>query len=306
MPVLIGPGAKVLVQGITGKQGSFHSRRMAACGTAVVAGTSPRPGASGPDGIPVFATVREAAAETGADASVVFVPPAAAGAAIVEAAEAGLRLVICVTEGVPLHDMLKVREALAGLNVRLIGPNSPGIHVPSVCNAGIIPSGIGCPGPVGVLSRSGTLLYEAVDQMTAAGAGQSACVGLGGDPMPGTRLSEGLSLFADDPDTEAVLMLGEIGGCQEEEAADLIRSGFPKPVLAFVAGASAPPGRRMGHAGAFIDRGRGDARSKMKALADAGATVIDSPAEIGAAVGLSLAGLKRSRVDRACRIHPDH
>ncbi len=294
MSVLIGPGARVMVQGITGKQGSFHSRRMAACGTAVVAGTSPRPDAAGPEGVPVFTSVRDAVTETGADVSVVFVPPAAAGAAIVEAAEAGLRLVICVTEGVPLHDMLKVREALAGLNVRLIGPNSPGIHVPSVCTAGIIPAGIGSPGPVGVLSRSGTLLYEAVDQMKAAGVGQSACIGLGGDPMPGTRLAEGLALFANDPDTEAVLLIGEIGGSQEEQAADLIRSGFPKPVLAFVAGASAPPGRRMGHAGAFIDRDRGDARSKMKALADAGATMIDSPAAIGEIARVSLTGMKRS------------
>ncbi len=284
MSVLIGPGTKVMVQGITGKQGSFHSRRMRATGTTVVAGTCPRHAAAGPDGIPVFTSVREAVMETGADVSVVFVPPAAAGAAIIEAAEAGIRLVICITEGVPLHDMLKVREALSGLTIRLIGPNSPGIHVPSVCTMGIIPSCVGSPGPVGVLSRSGTLLYEAVDQMTAAGAGQSACIGLGGDPMPGTRLAEGLTLFAEDPDTEAVLMLGEIGGSQEEEAADLIRSGFPKPVLAFVAGVSAPPGRRMGHAGAFIDRGRGDARSKMKALSDAGATVIDSPAAIGEAV----------------------
>lgn len=284
MAVLIGPGTRVMIQGITGKQGFFHSRRMAACGTAVVAGTCPRQNAAGPDGIPVFASAREAVRETGADVSVVFVPPAAAGTAIVEAAEAGIRLVICITEGVPLHDMLKVREALAGNAVRLIGPNSPGVLIPSVCSAGIIPSGIGSPGRIGILSRSGTLMYEAVHQMTAAGPGQSACIGLGGDPMPGTRLAEGLALFADDPHTEAVLMLGEIGGSQEEEAADLIRAGFPKPVLAFVAGASAPPGRRMGHAGAFIDRGRGDARSKMKALADAGATVIDSPAAVGEAV----------------------
>jgi succinyl-CoA synthetase alpha subunit len=288
MSVLIGSGTKVIVQGITGKQGFFHGRRMLECGTAVVAGTSPRPDAPGPEGIPVYDTVRKAMAETGADASVtasvVFVPPAAAGAAIMEAAEAGIRLVVCITEGVPLHDMLKVREALSGNPVRLIGPNSPGIHVPSVCTIGIIPSGTGSPGPVGVLSRSGTLLYEAVDQMTAAGMGQSACIGLGGDPMPGTRLAEGLALFADDPGTDAVLILGEIGGSQEEEAADLIRSGFPKPVFVFVAGVSAPPGRRMGHAGAFIERGRGDARSKMKALSDAGAMVIDSPAAIGEAV----------------------
>jgi succinyl-CoA synthetase alpha subunit len=184
--------------------------------------------------------------------------------------------------------------ASQALTVRLIGPNSPGIHVPSVCTVGIIPSGIGSPGPVGVLSRSGTLLYEAVDQITAAGAGQSVCIGLGGDPMPGTRLSEGLALFSDDPDTEAVLLLGEIGGFQEEEAADLIRSGFPKPVLAFVAGASAPPGRRMGHAGAFIDRGRGDARSKMRSLADAGATVISSPSAIGEAVAECLSARVRT------------
>jgi succinyl-CoA synthetase alpha subunit len=282
--MLIDETTKVIVQGITGRQGTIHSGLMRAYGTAIAAGTSPRKGGLTHLGVPVFDTVREAVAATGAAASVIFVPPASAAAAILEAADAGIRLIVCVTEGVPLHDMSRVIEALEGGPSRLVGPNSPGLLIPGQINIGIIPGAIAAPGAVGVLSRSGTLLYEAVHQLTRNGAGQSVCAGLGGDPILGTRFAEGLRLLSEDPRTEAVLLIGEIGGSDEEDAAGLIAGGYPKPVFAYVAGVTAPAETRMGHAGAFISSGRGDAKSKIRALREAGAVIIDSPAEIGATV----------------------
>lgn len=281
LKMLIDETTKVVVQGITGRQGTFHTERMLAYGTRIAAGTSPGKGGRLHLGVPVFDTVREAVETTDASASAIFVPPASAEAAILEAAEAGIRLIVCITEGVPLHDMSRVMESLNGGPSRLIGPNSPGILIPGKTNIGIIPGRIAAPGVIGVLSRSGTLLYEAVHQLTQNGAGQSVCVGLGGDPIPGTRFAGGLRLLAEDPRTEAVLLIGEIGGSDEEEAAEVIRDGYPKPVFAYVAGVSAPAETRMGHAGAFISSGRGDAKSKIQALREAGAVIIDSPAEIG-------------------------
>jgi succinyl-CoA synthetase alpha subunit len=282
--MLIDETTKVIVQGITGRQGTFHTGRMLAYGTRIAGGTRPGKGGRVHLGVPVFDSVREAVDATGASASVIFVPPASAGAAILEAAEAGIALIVCITEGVPLHDMSRVMEALDGGPSRLIGPNSPGIMIPGKTSIGIIPGRIAAPGVIGVLSRSGTLLYEAVDQLTRNGAGQSVCAGLGGDPICGTRFADGLRLLAEDPRTEAVLLIGEIGGSDEEDAAGLIAGGYPRPVFAYVAGVTAPPETRMGHAGAFISSGGGDARSKIMAMKEAGAVIIDSPAEIGATV----------------------
>jgi succinyl-CoA synthetase alpha subunit len=282
--MLIDETTRVLVQGITGRQGAFHSERMIAAGTRIVAGVSPGKGGTAQAGVPVFDTVREAVEATGATVSAVFVPPASSSAAVLEAVEAAIRLIVCVTEGVPLHDMSRVMEALKSGPSRLIGPNSPGILVPGKAMVGIIPNGIAMPGNVGVLSRSGTLLYEAVHQLTLQGAGQSICAGLGGDPILGTRFADGLQILADDPRTGAVLLIGEIGGSDEEDAAELIRGGYPKPVFAYVAGVTAPSETRMGHASAFISSGRGDAGSKIRALREAGAMVIDSPDRIGESV----------------------
>jgi succinyl-CoA synthetase alpha subunit len=282
--VLVGPTTRVLVQGITGREGTFHTRQAVAYGTRVVAGVTPGRGGRDVDGIPVFDTVQRAVEATGADASVIFVPPPAAADAILEAAAAGLALVVCITEGIPALDMLRVCAALQGRSTRLIGPNCPGIITPEACKIGIMPGHIHRRGPVGVVSRSGTLTYEAVGQLSALGVGQSTCVGIGGDPLVGTDFVDMLRLFEADAETRAIVMIGEIGGTAEEHAAAFVRDHVSKPVVAFIAGRTAPPGRRMGHAGAIIAGGKGTATEKMAALREAGIRVVESPADIGATV----------------------
>jgi succinyl-CoA synthetase alpha subunit len=273
-----------VVQGLTGKEGTFHTRQAIDYGTTVVAGVTPGKGGQEVDGTPVFDSVTEAVAETGANASVIFVPPPFAADAIMEAAAADVPLVVCITEGVPTQDMVRVWTFLQGRRTRLIGPNCPGIITPGECKVGIMPGHIHRPGPVGVVSRSGTLTYEAVGQLTALGIGQSTCVGIGGDPIVGTDFIDMLRLFQDDGGTEAIVLIGEIGGTAEEEAAAFVREHVTKPVVSFIAGRTAPPGRRMGHAGAIISGGKGTAVEKMKALREANIDVAESPAEIGAAV----------------------
>jgi succinyl-CoA synthetase alpha subunit len=282
--ILVDSATRVIVQGITGREGSFHAEQMLAYGTKVVAGVTPGKGGSRHLGVPVYDTVEEGAREEGANASVIFVPPPFAADAILEAAEAGLPLVVCITEGIPARDMVGVMNYLRGRKTRLIGPNCPGLITPGQCKIGIMPGHIHAPGPVGVLSRSGTLAYEAVHQLTGLRVGQSTCIGIGGDPLVGLQFSQALELFNADPRTEAVVMIGEIGGSAEEEAAETIRARLKKPVVAFIAGRSAPPGRRMGHAGAIVSGGKGGAEDKIRALAQAGARVVDSPGGIGAAV----------------------
>jgi succinyl-CoA synthetase alpha subunit len=290
MSILVGNDTRLLVQGITGKEGAFHTRQCAAYGTRVVAGVTPGKGGTDLDGIPVFDTVSEAAARTGANASMIFVPPPFAADAILEAIDAALPLVVCITEGIPVLDMIRVRAALdrTGTNgrakTRLIGPNCPGIITPGQCKAGIMPGAIHKPGRVGLISRSGTLTYEAVFQMTERGIGQSTCVGIGGDPINGMNFIDLFELFQADEGTDAVIMIGEIGGGAEEAAADYVRTNVTKPVVAFIAGQTAPPGRRMGHAGAIISGGRGTAKDKMDALTAAGIEVVASPADMGAAM----------------------
>jgi succinyl-CoA synthetase alpha subunit len=281
---------RVVVQGITGREGSFHTRLCREYGTQVVAGVTPGKGGSDHEGVPVFNTVEEAVAVTGADTSVIFVPPPFAADAILEAADAGIRLVVCITEGIPVFDMLPVIRYLRERSCRLIGPNCPGIISPGQCKIGIMPGHIHREGPVGVISRSGTLTYEAVGQLTSRGIGQSTCIGIGGDPIVGTEFIDALEAFQSDPDTEAVVMIGEIGGSAEEEAAQFVREFVKKPVVGFIAGRTAPPGRRMGHAGAIISQGRGTAGEKMAAMRECGIHVVDSPAEIGAAVMEVMAG----------------
>ncbi len=274
---------RLLVQGITGTEGSQHARRSIEYGTNVVAGVTPGRGGQKFDGVPVFNTVDEAVKETGANVSIIFVPAAGAADAILEAADADLPLVICITEGVPVLDMVTVKRTVAGSRTRLIGPNCPGIITPRArARAGIMPVQVFAPGKVGVVSRSGTLVYEGVAQLTARGIGQSSCVGVGGDPIIGTTQREVLELFNQDPETEAVVMIGEIGGNAEQDAAEYIRSSMIKPVIAFIAGSTAPPGRRMGHAGAIISGNTGTAQAKKDALAAAGAAIVETPAEIGA------------------------
>jgi succinyl-CoA synthetase alpha subunit len=278
--ILADKNTRLLVQGM-GRMGQFHAGLSVEYGTQVVGGVHPGRGGSAIDGIPVFDTVADAVAETGADASVIFVPPPGAADAILEAADAGLSLAVCITEGIPALDMLRAKAALADTGMRLVGPNCPGVVTPEQCRIGIMPAQITRPGPVGVVSRSGTLTYEAVDQLSRLGIGQSTCLGIGGDPVIGTNFIDALELFEADPDTKAVVMIGEIGGSAEEEAAEFVKVKMSKPVAAFIAGQNAPPGKRMGHAGAIIAGGKGRASDKIAALEAAGVAVASSPAEIG-------------------------
>jgi succinyl-CoA synthetase alpha subunit len=295
MSILVDQDSRVVVQGITGKEGSFHARQCREYGTRVVAGVTPGRGGSEHEGVPVFDTVREAVEAHGADTSLIFVPAAAAADAILEAATAGIRLVVCITEGIPASDMVRVKAYLTGRPTRLVGPNCPGIISPGKCKVGIMPGYIHRPGPVGVVSRSGTLTYEAVAQLSRRGIGQSTCIGIGGDPIIGTSFLDALRLFRDDQDTAAIVMIGEIGGGAEEEAARYAARELGKPVVAFVAGQTAPPGRRMGHAGAIIAGGHGTAAGKMAVLQECGVRVLKSPAEIGEVVEQVLGAAIRGR-----------
>jgi len=281
MSILVDKKTKVVIQGITGKEGMFHSRQMVEYGTRVVAGVTPGKGGQKVDGIPVFHTVAEAVRETGANASAIFVPPAFAADSILEAAEAGVSLVVCLTEGIPTLDMVTVKEYLKKKKVNLVGPNTPGIISPGKCKIGVMAGYIHKPGRVGIMSRSGTLTYEVVDQLTKRGIGQSTCVGIGGDQIIGLDYVDLLALFEKDPETEALIMIGEIGGTAEEVAADYIRGNVSKPVIAFIAGLTAPPGRRMGHAGAIISGGKGTAKEKMETLEKAGVRIVKNPAWVG-------------------------
>jgi succinyl-CoA synthetase alpha subunit len=281
MSIWVNSETKIIVQGLTGKEGQFHAEKCREYGAKIVAGVTPGKVGHQVDGIPVFNTVADAAAATGATVSVVFVPPPFAADAILESADAGLELVVCITEGIPTRDMVRVQRILQGLPTRLIGPNCPGIISPGQTKIGIMPAHIHIPGPIGVVSRSGTLTYEAVGQLTALGLGQSTCVGIGGDPLPGTNFIDCLEAFEEDSETEGIVMIGEIGGTAEEEAAEFVQQFVSKPVVAFIAGQTAPPGRRMGHAGAIISGGKGTAADKVAALKAAKIAVASSPADIG-------------------------
>lgn len=284
MSVLVDKNTRLIVQGITGKEGTFHTQQMIEYGTNVVGGVTPGKGGTTHEGVPVFNTVADAVKETGANVSIIYVPPAFAADAIMEAADARLPLVVCITEGIPVTDMVKAKEFLRDKQTRLIGPNCPGIISPGKCKIGIMPGHIHREGRIGVVSRSGTLTYEAVGQLTALGLGQSTAIGIGGDPIIGTNHTDALRLFEADDDTDAIVMIGEIGGTAEEDAAAYAKDNVTKPIVAFIAGQTAPPGRRMGHAGAIISGGKGTAAEKMKALREAGIRVVESPADIGRAI----------------------
>ena len=288
MSILANKETKVLCQGITGNNGQFHTHHCLAYGTRVVGGVTPGKGGISVEGVPVYDTVSEAVKATGANATMIFVPAPFAPDAILEAADAGIKLIVCITEGIPVLDMVRVKRYLQGTKARLIGPNCPGVITPGECKIGIMPGHIHMPGRVGVVSRSGTLTYEAVAQLTERGIGQSTGVGIGGDPIVGSDFVELLKLFEKDAGTDAVVLIGEIGGTAEEEAADFIKRKMTKPVVAFIAGRTAPPGKRMGHAGAIIAGGRGTAKEKMEALAKVGAVVVENPTEIGESVARTL------------------
>lgn len=288
MSILLSKSSKLVVQGITGRSGLFHTQQCRDYGTNIVAGVTPGKGGIHIDGIPVFNTVEEAVHYTKADVSMIFVPPPAAADAILEAADAGIALAICITEGIPVRDMVHARRILDGKKMYLVGPNCPGVITPGECKAGIMPGYIHKPGRIGVVSRSGTLTYEAVKQLSDMGLGQSTCVGIGGDPISGMKFIDCLDLFNRDPDTDAVFMIGEIGGGAEEDAAHWIKKNMKKPVATFIAGVTAPPGKRMGHAGAIITGGKGKAEDKIKTLAECGVTVARSPTKMGEAMAAAL------------------
>lgn len=281
MSVLVGKDTRLIVQGFTGSEGTFHSEQMIEYGTNLVGGVTPGKGGQTHLDRPVFNTVADSVEQEGANTSVIFVPPAFAADAIIEAAISGIKVIICITEGIPVQDMIKAKQVCVNHGATLVGPNCPGVITPGEAKVGIMPAMIFTPGPVGLISRSGTLTYEAVDQLTKEGLGQSTAIGIGGDPVIGTTHTDAVKLFQEDPDTEAIVLIGEIGGSAEEEAAAYIREHVTKPVVAFIAGSTAPPGRRMGHAGAIISGGQGGADDKKKALREAGVTVAESPADIG-------------------------
>lgn len=284
MSIYVNKDTKVIVQGITGREGSFHTQKCLEYGTKIVGGVTPKKGGTEIFGLPVFDTVKEAVDILKPDASMIFVPPRFAGAAIIEAAQAGIKLIVCITEGIPVVDMMKAKQSVKDNNARLIGPNCPGIITPEECKIGIMPSHIHKKGNVGIISRSGTLTYEAVYQLTCLGIGQSSCIGIGGDSIIGTSFIDALKAFQDDKETKAIIMIGEIGGNAEEDAAEFIKKYVTKPVVSFIAGLSAPKGKRMGHAGAIISGGKGTAQSKMTALKNAGVTVCENPADLGVTI----------------------